>query len=172
MTKFGNLCDKYNMIFSKTEGDLGKTNLLYHGIELTHQNPVYTPNYKAPPHDIQKAIDRETDIHIANGTIRESLSPYCAPIVLEKKKSGGWRYCTDFRRLNKITIKANFPLPKVHDGLRRLRNPRVFSCLDLTKGFHQISILESHKCYFAFSDGHRHLEQVISTSRGSGLVKK
>ena len=55
-------------------------------------------------------------------------------------------------------VKQSFPLPNVHDGLRRLKNPKVFSCLDLTKGFHQISILESQKRYFAFSDGHRHLE--------------
>ena len=61
MTRFDDLCDKYDMIFSKTEGDLGNTGLFYHGIELTHQNPVYAPNYKAPPPQIQKAIDRETD---------------------------------------------------------------------------------------------------------------
>ena len=156
--KFDELCDRYSMIFSKTEGDLGKTTLLYHAIELNHQNPVYTPNYKAPPPEILKAINQESEIRLANGTLRESVSPYSAPIILVKKKNGGWRYCTDFRRLNKITVKQNFPLPNIHDGLRRLKSPKVFSCLDLTMGFHQISVLESQRRYFAFSDGARHLE--------------
>ena len=56
MYKFDKLCDKYKSIFSKMEGDLGKTNLLYHSIELTHQNPVYTPNYKALHRTFRKQL--------------------------------------------------------------------------------------------------------------------
>ena len=76
------------------------------------------------------------------------------------KKNGGWRYCTDFRRLNKATVKQNYPLPNIHDGVRRLKNPKVFSTLDLTKGYHQIAILESQRHLFAFNDGTRQLEYV------------
>ena len=62
--------------------------------------------------------------------------------------------------MNKITVKQSFPLPNIHDGVRRLKNPKVFSSLDLTKGYHQLSVLESQRRYFAFSDGKRHLEYV------------
>ena len=158
--KFNLLCEKYENVFSKNEQDLGSTTLLYHGIDLTTQRPIYAPNYRAPPPDVQRAVDRETEKLLASGCLRESNSPYSAPIVLTRKKSGGWRYCGDFRRLNKVTVKQSFPLPNIHDGVRRLKNPKVFSSLDLTKGYHQISILESHRKYFAFSDGKRHLEYV------------
>ena len=75
-----------------------------------------------------------------------------------KKPSGGWRYCTDFRKLNSITEKVNFPLPHITDSLRRFKSPKVFSSLDLLKGYYHIEVAESQKRYFAFSDGRRHLE--------------
>ena len=133
---------------------------MYHEIALTTKNPIYAPNYKAPPPEIQKDIITETNKLLESGCIQESTSPFSAPIVLVRKKNGGWRYCTDFRRLNAATIKQSYPLPNIHDGIRRLKNPKVFSTLDLTKGYHQIKILESQRRLFAFSDGTRHLEYV------------
>ena len=141
--RFIKLCEKYDCIFSKSEKDLGKTDMYYHGIDLTTERPIYTPNYRTPPPHIQADIEFETNKLLASGCIRESDSPYSAPIVLVKKKHGGWRYCTDFRRLNKVTVKQNFPLPHIEDSLRRLSKPKIFSCMDLTKGFHQLQILES-----------------------------
>ena len=158
--KFKRLCEKYDCIFSKSEKDLGKTDMYYHSIDLTTERPIYAPNYRTVPPHVQKDITRETDKLMASGCLRESDSPYSAPIVLVKKKLGGWRYCTDFRRLNKVTVKQNFPLPHIEDSIRRLNKPKIFSCLDLTKGFHQLQIIESCRRYYAFSDGRRHLEYV------------
>ena len=158
--RFDALCEKYDKIFSKTEKDLGTTTMLYHEIELTTTNPIHARNHRIPPPEIQKDIHEETNKLLESGCIQESTSPYSAPIVLVRKKNGGWRYCTDFRRLNKATVKQNYPLPNIHDGVRRLKNPKVFSTLDLTKGYHQIAILESQRHLFAFNDGTRQLEYV------------
>ena len=94
------------------------------------------------------------------GVARESNSPYSAPIVLVRKKDGSWRYCTDFRKLNKVTEKASFPLPNIHDSLRRFKKPTVISTMDLLKGYHQIDVAEAHRKYFGFSDGRRHMEYI------------
>lgn len=45
------------------------------------------------------------------GIIRHSYSPYASPIVLTKKKSGGTRMCIDYRSLNKIIVRDNYPIP-------------------------------------------------------------
>ena len=124
------------------------------------EKPVATPNYKAPPPDVRKEIDQETDKLLAMGVAQESRSPYSAPIVLVRKPDGSWRYCTDFRKLNRVTEKASFPLPNIHDSLRRFKEPRVISTLDLLKGYFQIEVAEGHRKYFGFSDGRRHLEYV------------
>lgn len=87
---------------------------------------------------------------IKEGVIRESISPYTSPIVLTKKKDGNLRLCVDFRELNKITIKDNFPAPLIDDHLDRLKNKKIYSCLDLRNGFHHIKVHESSIKYTSF----------------------
>ena len=160
LAKFHDLCERYKEIFATSEGDIGGTDLLYHEIKLTTDRPIAVPNYRAPPPDVQRQINSETDKLLAAGVIELSDSPFNAPIVLVRKPRGGWRYCTDFRKLNKHTEKAHFPLPGITDGLRRFKSPKVFSGLDLIKGYYNISILPSQRRLFAFSDGRRHLQYI------------
>jgi len=87
---------------------------------------------------------------VKEGVIRESTSPYASPIVLVRKKDGNLRLCVDYRELNKITIKDNFPAPLIDDHLDRLKGKRIFSCLDLQNGFHHIRVAESSIKYTAF----------------------
>lgn len=52
---------------------------------------------------------------LAEGINRTSNSPYCSPIVLVKKKNNNFRPCVDYRELNKITVKDNFPTPLIDE---------------------------------------------------------
>ena len=77
------------------------------------------------------------------GIIRPSISPWASPIVLVRKKSGKVRPCVDYRRLNAITTKDAFPLPRVSDCLDSVAGATLFSCFDVTSGYHQIPVKES-----------------------------
>lgn len=81
--------------------------------------------------------------------IRPSNSLYASPIVLVHKKTGV-RLCLDFRGVNEITIKDNFPTPLIEDHLDRLRDKKYFSSLDLHHGFHHIRMAESSIKYTSF----------------------
>lgn len=70
--------------------------------------------------------------------IRESSSEYASPIVLTRKKNGEIRMCIDFRALNKLMTRDNYPLPLIDDQLDQLRGKRYFSRLDLKNGFYHI----------------------------------
>ena len=160
------IIDKYSGIVAKHADDIGKTNLVYHYANLTSDTPICTPNYRTPPPHIRAQIDEETNRLLAAGVIRESKSPYSAPLVLVKKPDGSYRYCTDFRKINAITEKITFPVPNISDSLRRLKNPKIFSNLDLIKGYFQVPIAESHTKFYGFSDGKKHLEY-LRTPMGS-----
>ncbi|GBM06550.1 Retrovirus-related Pol polyprotein from transposon 17.6, partial [Araneus ventricosus] len=87
--------------------------------------------------------------------IQPSDSPWSSPVVLVRKKNGEWRFCVDYRRLNKITKKDVYPLPRIDDALDCLAGAKIFSMMDLKSGYWQIEVddKDREKTAFVTSDG-------------------
>ncbi|WMV37696.1 hypothetical protein MTR67_031081 [Solanum verrucosum] len=68
---------------------------------------------------------------LEKGFIRPSVSPWGATVLFVKKKDGTLRLCIDYRRLNRITIKNRYPLPRIDDLFDQLKGAKVFSKIDL-----------------------------------------
>ncbi|MES9881558.1 MAG: reverse transcriptase domain-containing protein [Sedimenticola sp.] len=128
--------------FSKDEYDLGLTNLIEHSIDVGGHVPI-----KQPPRRVPLAFAAEEENVIKEmqkqGIIRPSTSPWASPICLVKKKSGKIRPCIDYRRVNAITTKDAYPLPRISDCLDAVAGACFFSTFDLLSGFHQIPIKQS-----------------------------
>src|SRR6476660_4053336 len=58
-------------------------------------------------------IDKQMGPMEACGVVQPSASPFAAAVVLARKKNGKWRFCVDFRGLNKVTVPDNYPLPRI-----------------------------------------------------------
>ena len=129
--KFKNLFDKY---FAFPEDQLGRTSLVQHVIDTSDAMPIKQRPYRVSP-DVKKEIDRQVDEMLEKGIIQESVSPWSSPVVLVKKKDGSYRFCVDFRKVNKVTKVDSFPMPLVADALDSLAGASVFSVLDLKSGF-------------------------------------
>ena len=67
-----------------------------------------------------------------------------------RKKIGGIRLCMDYRKLNSITKKDSFPLPRIDDVLDLLHGQKYFTTLDLASGYWQIEMDDSSKEKTAF----------------------
>jgi hypothetical protein len=62
-------------------------------------------------------LKRQIDNLLDHGFIKPSLSEYGAPVLFVRKKTGELRMCIDYRRLNSITIKNSYGLPRVEELL-------------------------------------------------------
>lgn len=124
-------------------------------IDLTNQTPVCYRPYRLSYSETLRVRDIIKDL-LEKGIIRESNSDFASPILLVKKKDGSDRMCVDFRKLNEITVKDRFPLPRIDDHLDRLGHSRFFTSLDMATGFHQIPLQEDAipKTGFVTPEGH------------------
>eukprot|EP00833_Pecoramyces_ruminatium_P007356 jgi/Orpsp1_1/1181388/evm.model.c7180000077042.1 len=136
--KFQNLLNKYNDVITVSSDDLEPSKLLPHHINLEENvKPIKQKPYKisqvqstALKEELQKLIDKNL--------IEPSHSPWSSPVVLVQKKNGKWRLCIDFRKLNNVTVKDAYALPKIREIFDALKDAKIFSTIDLFSGYHQI----------------------------------
>ena len=103
-------------VFSLFDGDLGFCDILKHSIPTTTDKPVYLPHRQIPV-QLQSEVRKCLDNWLKQGIIRPSKSPYASQVVIVCKKTGEIRLCVDFRKLNAISIRNSFPLPRVEEAL-------------------------------------------------------
>ena len=96
------------------------------------------------------ALKAYLETNMTNGFIQRSSSSAAALIVFTKKKNGSLRLCVDYRALNAITVKNQYPLPLISEMLDRMRDAKVFTKLDLRGAYNLIHIHKGDEWKTAF----------------------
>ena len=110
------LLHRFSDTFSKDDLDLGLTNLVEHRIETSNARPVKMAPRRVPAAFVNEEREAINNM-FAQGIIVPSSSPWAAPIVLVRKKNGRLRVCIDYRKLNSLTEKDAFPIPRTGECL-------------------------------------------------------
>ncbi|QRW20440.1 Retrotransposable element Tf2 protein [Rhizoctonia solani] len=116
-----------------------------------------TPDAKLSPGPIygmtdaeSKALKQHIDEELATGKIRPSTSSAGAPVMFVKKADGSLRLVVDYRKLNEVTHKNVYPLPRQDDLMAKLRHAKIFTKLDLQWGYNNVRIKEGDEWKTAF----------------------
>ena len=143
-----------NDSFSLSDTDMGDVDLIKHTIDTREALPQKLP-LRRVPFKIRDKIEAVIRDLLASGVIRPSKSPWSSPIVPVLKKDGSLRMCVDYRALNRLTRKDQFPLPRIDDlvdAVGRIK-PIYFSKTDCQMGFHQMQMHPNSVEKTAFSCG-------------------
>ena len=147
------LLSRHCELFVKGPTDLGRTSVVQHGIDVGDTRPIK----QAPRRPPRAFAEQEAAIlkqQLDAGVIQESTSAWASPMVYVRKKDGTTRPCVDYRRLNEVTHKDAYPLPRIDDCLDCLGGACVFSMLDLQSGYWQIEVREADRPKTAFVTRH------------------
>ena len=142
--------NKHSDVFSSGANDIGRTNLIYHTIDIGDSGPV-RQGMRRIPHEQIGVLKTEVDKLRGLGMVEASSSPFASPTILVKKKDGNWRLCIDYRKLNSVTKKDAHPLPRIEDIFDTLAGSKFFTTLDLAMGYHQVEMHPNDKEKTAFS---------------------
>ena len=139
-------------VFLLFDGDLGFCDILKHSIPITTVKPVYLPHQEIPV-QLQSEVRKCLDNWLKQGIIRPSKNPYTSQVVIVRKKTGEIRLCVDFRKLNAISIRDSFPLPRAEEALQAVQATVWFSSFDLAQGYLQMAMEEEDIEKTAFCAG-------------------
>ena len=143
------LIARYKDVFSQGPMDAGRTDLVKHEIDTGERRPIRQPARRLP---ITKQAVEEKEVldMLERGVIEPSSSPWASPVVLVTKKDGSARFCIDYRKLNEVTRKDAYPLPRIDETLDALEGSDYFCTLDLYSGYWQVEMDDRDKEKTAF----------------------
>lgn len=119
-----------------------------HEIRTGDALPIKKNPYRVP-YALRGEVKRQLDEMLAKGVITPCASPWAAPVILVPKKSPDgtpkYRFCTDFRGLNSVTVTPAYPIPDIKSNLSLMAGSKYFTLLDIENAYWNIPIREEDK---------------------------
>ena len=126
-----------------------KTNLIEHDVDVGDSAPIKQHPYRVSPMK-KELLDKEVQYMLKNDIIEESQSNWSSPCILVPKHDGGFRFCTDFRKVNDKTKSDSFPIPRIADCIDQIGNAKFVSTFDMLKGYWQVPLTQHAREISAF----------------------
>ena len=154
-----NILWKYGKLFDLRKPSIIKATVR-HAIETGNHPPAHTPPYRVSYKD-EETQRKEIEKLLEQGIIEESTSPWSSPIVLVRKKDGSLRFCINFRKLNHITTKDAFPIPRIDDTFDYLAEAEYYTTIDFKSGYFQVGLDPKDRPKTAFSTRDQHYQFTV-----------
>ena len=111
---------------------------IFHHIPTTGP-PVHSRFRRLNPQKLAAAKSAFNEME-SMGICAKASSPWASLLHMVTKQDGSWRPCGDYRRLNLISVPDQYPMPNITDLTNNIGNARIFTKLDLLKGYFQVPV--------------------------------
>lgn len=148
-TQLAELLTEFQDVFARNDQDIGCLSNVKHRIDTGFAAPI-KQGMRRTPLGFEGEEEKHLESMMAHDIVRPSQSDWASPPVLVRKRDGSVRWCVDFRKLNNVTVKDLWPLPRIDACIDTLSGSKLYSCLDMCSGYWQIEIAEKDKPKTAF----------------------
>ena len=140
---------EWKLALSTGDSDIGKADIEPIKIEVSRETPIWQKprNFSQPVND---EIERQCSELLANDILDYSTSNWSSPVCPVRKPDGSLRLCIDYRQVNKVITKEEYPMPNLNKCIYRPGKVKFFTTLDLVRGYYQLPIEKSSRKYTAF----------------------
>lgn len=132
---------KYSKAFAPTSKSIGRADFINHPIYTGDEAPIKM-NYFRMGHSEKQRLKAQVDKLMDMNLIKWSSSPWAARALLVLKKDGSDRIVVDYRKLNAVTKKDVYPLPRIDDILDSLGKAKYFTTIDITNAYWHVPMHE------------------------------
>ena len=122
----------------------GRTSDIKHDVDVGNARPIKQHYYRVGP-DKRDILSKEIKDMLENDIIEPSYSPWSSPCILVPKADGTWRFVTDYRKVNELTIS------RIDDCIDQIGQSKYVTKLDCMRGYWQIELTDRAKEISAFA---------------------
>ncbi|KIH57143.1 integrase core domain protein [Ancylostoma duodenale] len=145
------MVNDFRDIFISKNGEIGRySGKIRHRIDLIENSKIPKQKPYRVPLEQRKEVIQQIQELLKQRIIEKSSSPFCAPIILVKKKDQTWRFVVDYRKLNSITKSETYVIPNIQEIIDLASGKAFYTTVDFKSGFHQIPMEKSHRERTAF----------------------
>ena len=113
--------------------------LIQHDVDVEEARPCKQHPYQVNPLRV-KHMESEIKYMLEHDMIEPSNSEWSSPCILASKPNGSYHFCTDFCKLNSVTLTDSFPIPRIDDCIEKIGCAKYVSKLDPLKGYWQVPL--------------------------------
>ena len=85
--------------------------------------------------EVKRVLDEPREA----GNISPSSAPVTSPVLFARKPNRTLRFCIDYHRLNTVTEKDRYPLPRIDKVLQLVLGSKILSKIDIHQAFHGVA---------------------------------
>jgi len=153
-------------VFGKVESERMPTRKVWdHAIDLKEEFKASKAKVYPLSRNEREEVQSFVDKHLKKGYIRPTKSQQISPVFFVGKKDGGRRMVIDYHKLNRQTVKNNYPLPLITELVDNMGSKQVFTKMDLWWGYNNVRVKEGNEWKVAFTTHVGSFEQVVMFCR-------